>query len=253
MSDFLDLFSRQAAAYAKYRPRYPKELFEYLASLPTVHERAWDCGTGNGQAAVGLAPYFQEVIATDPSAAQIGKAQAHPKISYRIEPAEKTTLAPASVDLLTVAQAAHWFKFDEFYAEARRTLKPGGVIALWTYGHNRKMDSVIDPILEHYSSRVVGQYWPPEIQLVWDNYQTMPFPFEELSAPKLTIQSDFDLAALLGYLSSWSSTARYIEVEKKNPLLELERELTAVWGRPESRRTMVWQIYFRVGRHMVNS
>jgi ubiquinone/menaquinone biosynthesis C-methylase UbiE len=131
---FKDHFSSVAGNYAAFRPDYPRELFQWLASVSPARSAAWDCATGNGQAAVGLAEYFKTVIGTDASADQIANATPHPKIRYSVVPAEKSGLTAQSMDLITVAQSAHWFDLDRFYSEVRRVLRPGGCVALWCYG-----------------------------------------------------------------------------------------------------------------------
>jgi SAM-dependent methyltransferase len=246
-SAFKDLFSKQASAYAQFRPKYPPELFEFVASLPQDHKRAWDCGTGNGQAAVGLAQFFDEVIATDPSFKQLEHATKHPKITYLHGTAEKAPIEDQSVNLITAAAAAHWFQFDQFYQEVNRVLKPGGCIALWTYGHNRKLDPKIDVLLDQFENEKIGRFWAPEIQIVRDQYRTIPFPFQERKAPSFQIEREMDLTELIGYFSSWSATQKYIESNQINPLIELEKDLEKIWGPPELKYKMTWPIYFRVG------
>jgi ubiquinone/menaquinone biosynthesis C-methylase UbiE len=242
-----NLFSKQSAAYAKYRPRYPKAIFEFLIPLARERRRVWDCATGNGQAAVDLAPYFDEVIATDSSEAQIKNAMAHPKIKYAVAPAEKTSIEPQSVDLVTVAQAAHWLDHEFFYREARRVLKPEGVIAMWCYGHNRKIDPQVGPIYKKYSE-LVDPFWAPQIRYIWEELKTIPFPFAEIQAPSLTMEAHWDLSAFTGYLWSWSATQKYIEQTGANPLAQMEEEMKRAWGPPEISRKMTWPVYFRVGR-----
>lgn len=245
---FKNLFSAQAAEYARYRPTYPPKLFEFLSSLVDCHERAWDCGTGNGQAAVELARHFKEVIATDPSEKQIKNAVAHPKVRYRVEPAEKTSLEAKSVDLVTAAQAAHWFDHERFNSEVRRVAKPGAVIALWSYGHNREITPEIDRVVRHFSDDVVGSYWAPEIRHVWAGYRTIPFPFEEIAAPKIKMESELTLDGLIGYLSSWSSTTKFIEENGANPIEGIVPALHEAWGDSATRRRVVWHLSFRIGR-----
>ncbi len=244
---FKDHFSKQSDEYAKYRPVYPPELFAYLASLVSAHELAWDCGTGNGQAALGLAALFGRVIATDPSEAQIRNAAAHPRISYRVAPAERTDIAVASVDLVTVAQALHWFDHERFYREVRRVLKPGGVLAVWCYGLN-EIAPAIDPIVRRYYSEVVGPYWPPERHFIDERYATIPFPFTELAVPAFGIESRWNLDDFIGYLDTWSATQRYRQAEKQNPLEALRGVLERAWGPAETERLVTWPIYLRVGR-----
>src|SRR5262245_38072932 len=116
---FNDHFSKLAPIYAKHRPRYPEALFELLASAAPGRQQAWDAGTGSGQAAVRLGEYFAEVIGTDGSEEQLRHAQQHPHVRYRLEVAERTGFASGTLDLVTSAQAAHWFRLDEFYSEAK--------------------------------------------------------------------------------------------------------------------------------------
>ena len=127
--EFKDYFSTQAKEYSKYRPKYPPELFEYLASLVKEHKTAWDSATGSGQAAIGLAPYFEKVIATDASESQIIHAHPHEKIEYRVASSEDSGIEDNSINLATVATAIHWIDTNKFYPEIRRVLKKGGVIA----------------------------------------------------------------------------------------------------------------------------
>ena len=150
--NFEDHFSELAETYSKYRPSYPSELFEYLSGICNDHKQAWDCGTGNGQAARSLADYFDNVLATDASKDQLGQALKHPRINYRVEPAEKISLRDSSTDLVTVAAAVHWFNFDKFYAEVKRVLKPGGIISVWGY-HLFKINPSIDILLNKYFDR----------------------------------------------------------------------------------------------------
>jgi ubiquinone/menaquinone biosynthesis C-methylase UbiE len=133
MMTFKDHFSKQAVGYAKFRPRYPKVLFSYLRRIAPSRELAWDCGTGNGQAAVGLASVFDRVIATDASEKQISNAQPDERVEYRVAPAENSGIKSETLDLIMIAQALHWFDLDRFYAEARRVLKPNGVLAASAY------------------------------------------------------------------------------------------------------------------------
>ena len=161
MSRFKDHFSAAASDYARFRPGYPPQLFEWLTSLCPQRQLALDVATGNGQAAVALAQHFEQVIASDASAAQLAQAMPAANIDYRCEPAERSSLPDASVDLLVVAQALHWFDLPAFCAEAQRLLKPNGVIAVWCYGQLQG-DTAINAILARYYHDIVGPFWPPE-------------------------------------------------------------------------------------------
>ena len=182
---FKDLFSAQASTYQKFRPQYPEELFTYLAGTVGAHDRVWDCGTGNGQAARALAKHFKSVIATDASQGQIDSAVAHPSVEYRVAPAEGSGLPAASVDLITVAQALHWFDLDPFYAEVNRVLKPGGRIAVWCYGIT-KVHTAIDAIVEGFYSGTLNGYWDPARHFIDEEYRTIAFPFPEGMSQKIT-------------------------------------------------------------------
>lgn len=246
-SNFEDHFSRQAPAYARHRPGYPAALFAYLASVAPARGLAWDAGTGSGQAAVGLASRFARVIATDPSAQQIAHAHRHDHISYCIA-AERTDLAAQSVDLVTAAQALHWFDIDAFHAEARRVLKQYGVIAVWCY-HLSEISPAIDRILSTYHTAIVGPYWPPRTQLVEEHFRTLSFPFDELQPPETFFaQADWNLPDLLGYLDTWSATQRFIEQRRHHPLDAIRAELAQEWGAPNAGRVIRWPLYMRVGR-----
>jgi SAM-dependent methyltransferase len=242
---FADHFSTQATDYAKYRPGYPPALFEWLATLTPQHSLAWDVGTGNGQAAVQLAHYFEQVIATDPSAEQIRNAQPHERVKYLVQPAEESGLDDASVDLITVAQALHWFQFDKFYAQAHRVLKPRGVMAAWTYGLH-EITPELDAILQRFYSDTVGSYWPPERRYIDECYRTIPFPFFEFSAPPMRLELSWALHDLIGYLGTWSSTQRYIRQHGSDPRELIYEQLKAAWG-AQRERVVSWPMYFRVG------
>jgi SAM-dependent methyltransferase len=244
---FKDHFSHHADEYARHRPDYPAALFEFLAQAVSRHELAWDCGTGNGQAALGLAGHFDRVLASDPSAAQIRHAIRHERISYVVAPAERVDLPSASVDLITVAQALHWFAFDSFYDEVRRVLRPDGLLAVWCYGLSR-INPNVDKIVQHYYSNIVGPYWPPERRFIDDKYQSIPFPFVELPPPELYMKAEWDLNDLKGYLRTWSATQEFQLKNEQNPLDIIHRVLAKTWGPADVRQTVRWPIYLRLGR-----
>jgi SAM-dependent methyltransferase len=243
-----DHFSRVAPAYASCRPGYPDELFAYLAEITDRHELAWDCAAGNGQATVSLTRIFRRVLATDISGAMLDRAPRHPKIQYRVASAEASGLEPASVDLVTVAQALHWLETDSFFAEAQRVLVPGGVLAVWTYGMLYVGDPDLDRTLGDYYHDVVGPYWPSDRRHVESGYTTLPFPFAELRPPVFAMEEPWTLSELLGYVGTWSATQRFRQDVGRDPLLELAEELGEHWGQPASERLIRWPLSLRVGR-----
>ena len=244
---FKDHFSAQATDYARFRPNYPAELFAWLAGVAPGRKLAWDCGTGSGQAALGLAAHFERVIATDPSQRQLDHAEQHPRVDYRCAPAEVSRLDTACVDLVTIAQAIHWFDLARFYAEARRVVKPGGIIAAWTYTL-LDVEAGIDELLNDFYRNVVGPYWPPERRMVDDRYRSLPFPFEAVSAPAFEIRTEWSLDDLLGYLGTWSATRACMKARGTDPLPELARRLAPLWPYPGRQKTLRWPLHLRVGR-----
>jgi ubiquinone/menaquinone biosynthesis C-methylase UbiE len=247
---FEDNFSKQADAYARYRPQYPAALYEWIASIAPGHDRVWDCGTGSGQAAIGLTQYFDHVIATDPSANQIANATRHPQIEYRVAPAEESGLGDQSVDAVTVALALHWFDLDRFYPEVKRVLKPGGVIAAWCY-YLPQIAPEIDQVVADYDGVVLRDYWSPRIQPLRKHYRTLPFPFHELTAPEFAIEMRWTLADLIGYLHSWSGAQAYQDAHGTNPLEFIQRDLSAAWDDADQREVR-WPLFVRAGRFNEN-
>jgi SAM-dependent methyltransferase len=243
---FKDHFSRQAADYAKFRPRYPREMFEYLGTVAPSRKIAWDCGTGNGQAATQLVEVFDRVIATDASEKQIANAQPHERVKYRVAPAENSGIGSETIDLIMVAQALHWFDLDRFYAEARRVLKPDGVLAASAY-NLLYIDPAIDQVVNRYYYEVVGPFWPPERKLV-EQFADLSFPFREVDPPKFEMTAEWNLDHLLGYFQTWSSTQRFIAAKGSDPLEQIMDELRAAWGDSRQTRIVVWPLIVRVGR-----
>lgn len=198
---FKDHFTGAAAAYAAARPTYPDALFRFVADRAPARRLAWDCATGNGQAARDLARYFTRVVATDASEQQVALAAPRDGVEYRVASAERSGLADGSVDAITVATALHWFDFAAFYGEAARVLVPGGVLVAWSYG-NVSVGADLDPIVREFQRDVVGPYWPPERRYVDEGYATIPFPLREVEPPRLEMCLPYTLDELLGYLAS---------------------------------------------------
>jgi SAM-dependent methyltransferase len=245
---YADHFSRVAADYAARRPRYPPELFQYLASLAPSRDLAWDCAAGTGQASIPLGDWFERVVATDASAAMVAQADAHPKVEYRVAPAERSGLSGRSVDLVTVAQALHWLPLEDFYPEVERVLVPGGIVAVWTYGIIHVDAEPADGIVSRFYKDVVGVFWPAERRHVESGYRTLPFPFAELTPPSFAMQVQWTLAELLGYIGTWSATERYREAMGHDPVERLASELGSYWGDPVTSRTITWPLTLRVGK-----
>ncbi len=245
---FKDHFSGHADHYARYRPRYPGALLDYLSGLAAARRRAWDCGTGSGQVALDLAERFEQVIASDPSRAQLANARTRAGVSYVAATAECSPIGARSIDLVTVAQALHWFDAPRFYAEVRRVLTPDGVIAVWCY-NLVEVCPAVDVRIAEFNRSVVGPFWPPERPLVEAGYATLPFPFRERATPSFAMEASLGLEELLGYLGTWSSTRRYMSARGDDPLPALASRLRPVWPRPDgSPVTVRWPLHLRVGR-----
>jgi SAM-dependent methyltransferase len=244
---FKDHFSRQSAAYSRYRPEYPAALVEFVAAQAPERRLAVDCATGNGQAALALAAHFDRVFAVDGSADQLSRARPHPRVQYAAGLAERLPLRGGSVDLVAAAQAAHWFDFERFHAECRRVLAPGGVVALWTYEKFR-VNPAVDAVIDDFYAHVVGGDWPAERRYVEQGYRTLPFPWRELPAPVFQLETDWDLGQVMGYLTTWSSVQRYKERTGSDPLPALAARLVAEWPASVALR-LRWPIHLRLGRN----
>lgn len=247
MSGFKDYFSRQSASYAQFRPHYPQALFRDLAALVSQPLCAWDCATGNGQAALGLSALFRTVVASDASWSQLQQAAAAPNVYYLAASAEQVPLAAASVQLITVAQALHWFDRPAFYREVRRVLQPGGVLSVWSYG-TLQIGADIDAAIEEIYNGLLGADWPPERRLVDEGYRTIDFPFPEITLPDYTLELQWQLPQLLGYLSSWSAVVRHRRRTGVDPMPRIEEILHRVWAAPDATRTIAWPLHVRAGR-----
>jgi len=242
---FADHFSEKSAGYARSRPTYPDELFAFLARHAPARDRAWDCATGNGQAAMGLARHFRQVEATDASAEQISNAIPARGVSYSVQPAERTGFADASFDAVSVAQALHWFDFDRFNAEVRRVLKPRGVILVTSYGWSH-----VSPEFDRELTRVVldpiHPYWPPQNAHVFAGYRDVPFPYERIEVPPMRIELRWSLAQLIAYIGTWSATRRLLPSDPR--LLErAASELAPAWG-AATERTVTMPLLILCGR-----
>lgn len=242
-----DLFSAYADQYAQFRPVYPPVLYDFLLERVKDRQCAWDVGTGNGQVATVLAKHFDRVIASDISQQQLDQAPRLENISYRCEPAEKTSIPDRSLSLITGAQAPHWFNFNQFYAEVNRVAAPGALIALWCYSL-LEIHPELDAIIRKIYFEVLGhRYWDPARKLIDEGYQTIPFPFKELPAPDIYIKVSWSLPQLMGYLTTWSAVQHYISKNNKNPLEEFFPLIEAAWGETAI-QTVCFPLHFRIGR-----
>lgn len=244
---FKDYFSTQASGYAHHRPQYPNELFAWLASISPMQQHVWDCATGSGQAAVALTAHFEQVIASDASLAQLRQAPTHRQLHYVCCQAEQVPLKNTTLDLITVAQAAHWFHLPHFYAEVERVLRPQGVLALWCYGLFQ-INPAIDAVIQHYYQQIIGDYWPPERRHIETAYAQLSFPYALIAAPAFGLRVEWNLAQVTGYLATWSATQLYIKAKGKDPLPGLQAELADHWGDPAQLHRVEWPLHLKVGR-----
>lgn len=243
-ASFKDHFSGHADIYAAYRPTYPRLLMQFLADCCELKRTAWDCATGSGQTAFALTGFFDRIIATDASAAQIHSARPHPKVEYRVATAENSGLEPQSVDLITVSQALHWFDVDRFFEEAMRVLVPGGVLAAWSYELCIVEPGVDAQILALYEE--VDEYWPPERRIVEARYRDIELPMPAIAAPDFEMTALWTVEAMLGYLRTWSACQRYLRERGVDPVSRIEEPLRAFWG--EEGREVRWPIAMKIGR-----
>lgn len=245
MKESKDKFSTQAKEYQKFRPHYPELLYGFLYSKLQSFESAWDCGTGNGQVAHKLSEKFAKVFATDISEKQLQQATLKENITYSVSRAEETNFPDNSFDLITVAQALHWFDLEGFYKEATRVAKPGAVIAIWGYNLLR-LSPEIDKLIDSFYTTTLDPYWDPERKLVEDEYKSIPFPFIEFEAPKFDLVVNWNFQQLLGYFNSWSAVQNYIEKNATNPVDVLENQLKFFWQADEVKKVR-FRIFLRVG------
>ena len=248
MSSFSDHFSSSASRYASYRPSYPPALFAWLASAAPDRRRAWDCGTGSGQAALPLADHFAQVVATDPSIAQLAHAASRAGVHYAAMSAEHSALADGSVSLVTVAQALHWFDQPAFYTEARRVLRAKGLLAVWSYGLLTLHDPALDDIVRQFHGGTLAPYWPPERRLVDEGYESLDLPFRHVVPPSFSMRAEWALDHLAGYLSTWSAVQRARIATGVDPIAGLVESLRAAWTPEGEARHVEWPLTLHIGR-----
>ncbi len=245
MADFKDYFSSQSTAYSQYRPHYPDQFYQYLTKLCPEHDLAWDCATGNGQAARGLSRYFKEVHATDASDQQIAAATGPDNIHFKVADAANSGLKAQSVDLITVAQALHWFDLDPFYHEAKTILKKNGLLAVWCYG-SISIDDQVDPLFLQFYNDVVGPFWPHERLHIENGYADLDFPFEQIKTPEFQIDARWSLDDFLGFLRTWSATVRYINAKGHDPVSLWQEKFKMAWGNDQNKK-IFWPLTLLIG------
>ncbi|HYV98407.1 MAG TPA: class I SAM-dependent methyltransferase [Gemmatimonadaceae bacterium] len=244
---FRDHFSDASRAYATFRPSYPAELIRWLASLTPSTRRAWDCATGNGQAAILLAEHFADVIATDASEAQIAAATPHARVRYAVATERESGLEASSMDLVTVAQALHWFDIPAFFREADRVLVPRGILAIWSYG-KPSLESSANRVLHWMHDERIGPFWPSERMNVESGYRTVALPYPEIPAAPRTLAVNMTRDALVGYVGTWSAVRQARLKEGTDPVPEFVAALAEVWPDEREARTVSWPLTVRVGR-----
>jgi hypothetical protein len=241
-----DYFSEQSKIYAAFRPTYPDELYQFILDHLQHRDAAWDCATGNGQVAQHLAGHFDKVYATDISHQQIEHAYKADNIEYSVCKAEQTPFAKNLFDLITIAQALHWINTEEFYQEVKRTARPGALLAVWGYAL-LSIDHEIDVLFLDFYHRTVGPYWDDARKMVEEEYRSVPFPFQEIPAPKFQLTVGWVLEQFAGYLRSWSATQKYIKVNDRDPVPFFIDAVKKYW-KPGERKTVTFPIFVKIGK-----
>lgn len=245
--DHHDLFSENSEIYAQVRPQYPQELFQFLASECKGHRSAWDAACGNGQAAVNLATFFEQVQATDISEQQIAHALLNPKVIYSVQPVERTDFGTSQFDLVCVAQALHWFDLELFWPEVKRVIKPGGIFAAWGYTWFSIEDSIDESIRERILP-IIEPYWAPQVKLLWDHYRDVPFPFVPVETPRIQMRMNWDLTQLFAYLNSWSAVRLCVQEQGNKFLLDAYEAVKNKWCHASKMKNVEMEFVMLVGR-----
>ena len=222
-----DLFSQHSLLYKQARPNYSIQILKEILQHVPESGFAWDCGAGSGQFTQLLAPYFDHVVATDISDAQLQHAPYFDNVSYQVQAAEQTSIPTQSIDLVTVAQAIHWFDFEAFYSEVKRVLKPQGVVAAIGYGLIQLQDAALNHLIQQLYFETLKDYWDSERRYIDECYQTIPFPFQEKAVPTLSLQYQWTAQQLLSYLNIWSALNHYQEQHADDPLQLISKALKA--------------------------
>lgn len=242
-----DLFSVHTEEYSRYRPKYPIEIYEFLNSVVLKHERAWDCATGNGQAAMGLVPYFDEVLASDISEEQLEKAEQNPKIIYFKAQAENCELESTSIDLIVAATAIHLLDLSTFSKEANRILRPGGTIAAWNYTRSF-ITPEIDRIVESLFMGTLEGYWDKDILAFFREEKNIELPFKSIAVPDIIMQHNWTFNEFVNYIFTWSASQAYLKKNNTNPAELIYDELLKAWGGNNIVRSIRWKFYFKAWR-----
>lgn len=240
------LFESKSDLYAAARPLYPDTLFEYIASLTDQHEAAWDCASGNGQAAIGLARHFDHVEATDVSKGQISNAFENKKIRYSLQPVEKTEFQDGQFDLVNVAQALHWFDFENLWGEVNCVLKSDGVFIAYSYAWSN-VNPEIDEAVEQHLRKVIEPYWAPNNRLCWDRYRTVKFPFEIIDSPIFDLKNNWDLEQYFNYFHTWSATRRCMDERGSYFVEQAKQHVMKLWGDPTEKKVIKTQLTVIIG------
>lgn len=241
-----DYFSSHAPVYATFRPNYPEALYQFIFRNVKHYGKAWDCATGNGQAAQYLAGHFKEVYATDISQQQLDNAFHARNIHYALSPAEHTPFEDNLFDLVTVGQALHWFDRDKFYAEVKRVGKPGGLLVVWGYAL-LYIEPEVDALVADFYANIVGPYWDDARRLVEEEYKSIDFPFDEILCPRFSIDVEWTVDHLAGYFESWSATQKYIRMNGESPVPGLREKLQAYW-KPGEVKQVRFPVFMKAGR-----
>ncbi|MEQ8424130.1 MAG: class I SAM-dependent methyltransferase [Cyclobacteriaceae bacterium] len=240
-----DLFSAHAKDYATFRPAYPQGLYDFIFQYVERFDKAWDCGTGNGQVARSLAAKFQEVHGSDISAAQLRNAWPAKNIQYHQFPAEQSTFADNTFDLVAVGQAIHWFDIDKFYVEVKRVAKPGAAVAMFGYNLVR-FNSAFNELLDQFYREVIYSYWETERKLVDSQYQTLSFPFKEIDAPDFKMPLSWSLQDLHGYITTWSAVQKFIRQNGVSPVDDFIKKVEPLWK--HHRESVYFPVFLRLGK-----
>ncbi len=246
MPDITRLFGHSAGSYASFRPDYPPELFDWLAERAPAHNRALDIGCGNGQASRPLTSRFRQVLACDSSSRQLQEATATDRLHLFVADARALPLASSCFDLITVAQALHWFAGPQFFSEIRRLLSPGGFFCAWCYSL-MQVTPAVDARVRQLHGDLLHGYWPEGRASVDNGYRDIEVDFPQVQVPGFAIERRWSFAHLLGYLGTWSAVQRWREERGADPLALIRHRLEQAWGDPEQLQTIRWPLHFVAG------